>query len=281
MSFTPRDFELLSGLLKQRSGLVLSPDKMYLLESRLTPVARKRGLPGLTELVGELRTRPSEALVAEVTEAMTTNETFFFRDSTPFEALKTGIMPDMWLSRAKAKKLRIWCAAASTGQEPYSIAMIMKEAAQHWQGWSIEILATDLSTAALEKARQGMYSQFEVQRGLPIQLMMKYFVKVGEQWQVSPEIRSMVQFKQFNLLESMAAFGVFDVIFCRNVLIYFDPPTKTKVLEGMRRQLANDGSLFLGAAETVLGLTRQFKPSGTLRNVYVPAAEVAALAKTA
>jgi chemotaxis protein methyltransferase CheR len=271
VSLTPRDFELLAGLLKQRSGLVLSPEKTYLLESRLTPVARKRGLPGLMELVAEVRARPQEALLSEITEAMTTNESFFFRDATPFDILRQNILPDLWLTRASARRLRIWCAAASTGQEPYSIAMILKEHAAHWQGWQVEILGTDISSQALEKAKAGVYSQFEVQRGLPIAYLVKYFAKQGEAWQIAPEIRSMVQFKTFNLLEAMSGLGAFDVVFCRNVLIYFDPETKAKVLEAIRRQMSPDAHLFLGAAETVLGLTKSLKPARDLRGVYVPA----------
>jgi chemotaxis protein methyltransferase CheR len=277
-ALTPADFELLSSMLRSRSGLVLTPDKSYLLESRLTPIARKRGQSALSELVNEIRLRPSDALLSEITEAMTTNESFFFRDNTPFETLKTVLLPHFRTARATSKKLRIWCAAASTGQEPYSIAMILSELAAEWGSWSVEITGTDLSLAALEKAKNGLYSQFEVQRGLPIQMLMKYFNKTGENWQISQNLRNMIKYRPFNLLEPMAPLGQFDIIFCRNVLIYFDAPTKGQVLDAMRRQLADDGALFLGAAETVLGLTKSFKPAKDHRGLYQPVTTSVAMA---
>ncbi|MEX6724074.1 CheR family methyltransferase [Parapedomonas caeni] len=277
-ALTPQDFDLLSNLLKTRSGLVLGTEKTYLLESRLTPIARRRGLAGLPELVAQLRMRPSEELLVEITEAMTTNESFFFRDTVPFEVLKTHVLPQLKVARAATRRLRIWCAAASTGQEPYSIAMILNEQAAQWAGWNIEIIGTDLCKAALSKAQAGLYSQFEVQRGLPIQLLMKYFAKVGDQWQVSADIRNMVKYRTFNLLESMAGLGQFDIIFCRNVLIYFDAPTKAQVLDNLRRQMPADGSLFLGAAETVLGLTKALKPVREQRGLYIPVDSPMALA---
>lgn len=261
---------MLATLLKERSGLTLTSDKAYLLESRLTPVARRRGMSGLADLITALRTRPSADMTSEVIEAMTTNESFFFRDGTPFETLRKVILPRLQTTRAQKRSLRIWCAAASTGQEPMSIAMILDELAMQFAGWSIEMIGTDLSRNALSRAEAGVYSQFEVQRGLPIQQLMKYFEKDGEAWKVSPRLRGMVKYRQFNLLDSMASMGQFDIIFCRNVLIYFDPPTKGRVLEGLRGQLAADGSLFLGAAETVLGLTKAFRPVREHRGLYVP-----------
>lgn len=262
------DFELISGLLKQRSGLILPPDKVYLLESRLTPIAHKRGLETLDDLVQEIRTKKTEDLLIEVTEAMTTNESFFFRDNKPFDLFRDFVMPQLLESRAAKKKIRIWCAAASTGQEPYSLAIILKEMQAKLAGWDIEIIGTDLSQEVLEKAKIGLFSQFEVQRGLPIQMLIKYFNQVGEQWQISEEIRNMVKFRKFNLLDPYTLLGTFDVIFCRNVLIYFDQPTKTEVLERMRKLLPDDGTLFLGAAETVLGITDKFKPVQGQRGLY-------------
>lgn len=264
------DFDLLATTLKNRSGLVLGPEKMYLLESRLTPLARRRGLPGLVELVKEMRQRPTEELLSDITGAMTTNETFFFRDSLPFDTLRDHVLPALKEARSSVRKLRIWCAAASTGQEPYSIAMTFHENAPQWAGWNIEILGTDLSVEALAKAKSATYSQFEVQRGLPIKLMMRYFTKNGDSWQLTPEIQSMVKFKIFNLLDPMNSMGTFDIIFCRNVLIYFDAPTKSRVLEALHNQLASDGSLFLGAAETVLGLSKALRPVREWRGLYVP-----------
>jgi chemotaxis protein methyltransferase CheR len=264
------DFDLLALLLKEKSGLTLTPDKSYLLESRLTPVARRHQLTRLEELIGIIRTRPTPDLINEIVEAMTTNESFFFRDNTPFDILKTQILPRMKIKRAARKQLRIWCAAASTGQEPYSIAMILDEKAAEWAGWTIEIIGTDISKNALARAEAGLYSQFEVQRGLPIQLLMKYFEKDAESWRISAKLRSMIKFKHFNLLDSFATLGQFDIIFCRNVLIYFDAPTKGRVMDNMRKQLPEDGSLFLGAAETVLGLTKVFRPVREHRGLYIP-----------
>ena len=266
---TPLDYEFLRKLLKERSGLDLSADKQYLVESRLIPLARKAGLPGLAELVQKLK-GGAEALTSEVVEAMTTNETFFFRDKVPFDHLKATIMPELLQARAARRSLRIWCAASSTGQEPYSIAMCLKELGSALTGWRVEIVATDLSLGVLEKSRAGLFSQFEVQRGLPIQLLVKHFVQTGELWQLNADIRSMVQFRQLNLLQDFSHLGVFDIIFCRNVLIYFDQDTKTNVFSRLSRIMEPDGFLMLGAAETVVGLTEAFKPYPDRRGLYIP-----------
>lgn len=267
----PGDFEFLANFLKKSSGLVLGVDKMYLVESRLLPIARKRNQQDLTGLINEIRLGQNHALIQDVMEAMTTNESFFFRDKIPFDNLRNDVLPKFLTSRQSKKHLRIWSAAASTGQEPYSIAMIMKEMAASFPGWRIDILGTDISREVLEKARAGMYSQFEVQRGLPIQMLVKYFKQVGEMWQVDPAVRAMVQLKEGNLLSSYCGFGSFDIIFCRNVLIYFDLATKKDVLERMAKQMPDDGVLFLGAAETVLGLTRALVPVKGLRGLYAKA----------
>jgi chemotaxis protein methyltransferase CheR len=267
---TPLDYDFLRRLLKDRSGLVLSGDKEYLVESRLLPVARKMGLSSLSELVGKLRMPGSERVIVDVVEAMTTNESFFYRDKIPFDHFREGIVPALVKARASQRRLRIWCAAASTGQEPYSLAMIIREMASLLGGWRIDILATDLSIEVLEKAKAGVYSQFEVQRGLPIQMLVKYFTQNGETWQISSDIRGMVQYRSLNLLHDFSALGTFDVIFCRNVLIYFDQPTKVDVLERCAKILEPDGFLVLGAAETVVGLTEAFKPSTDRRGLYLP-----------
>ncbi len=277
----PLDYEFLRKLLKERSGLVLSGEKQYLVESRLLPVARKAALPTLAELVQKLKGPNAESLVAEVVEAMTTNETFFFRDKIPFEHFRDGIMPALLAARAAQRRLRIWCAAASTGQEPYSLAMSLKEMGRSLAGWHIEIVATDLASEVLEKAKAGIYSQFEVQRGLPIQLLIKYFRQIGDTWQVTPEIRAMVQFRPLNLLADFAHVGRFDVVFCRNVLIYFDQQTKIGVLERLARVVEPDGFLALGAAETVIGLTDHFKPLTDRRGIYRPNLEVLSKAQNA
>ena len=267
---TPLDYDYLRKLLKERSGLTLSADKQYLVESRLLPVARKVGVNGLSGLVQKLKEPGAESLTTEVVEAMTTNESFFFRDKIPFDLFRNEIMPALLAARAAQRSIRIWCAAASTGQEPYSLAMCLEEMAGKVAGWRIEILGTDLSTEVLEKAKTGIYSQFEVQRGLPIQLLVKYFSQVGETWQVSPELRAMVQYKPLNLLHSFSHLGTFDVVFCRNVLIYFDQQTKVEVLDRMARSLQPDGFLLLGAAETVVGLTDTFRPVPEQRGLYAP-----------
>ena len=267
---TPIDYDYLRNILKTRSGLVLGADKHYLVESRLLPVVRKAGLGDLATLVQKLKGADAEPLLVEVVEAMTTNETFFFRDRIPFDQFRESIMPALIAARARERRIRIWCAAASTGQEPYTLAICLKEMGKMLSGWQVEIIATDISTDALEKAKTGIYSQFEVQRGLPIMMLVKYFTQVGELWQLTPELRGMVQFKPYNLLHDLSRLGVFDVVFCRNVLIYFDQPTKVDVLDRMARVTAPDGFLALGAAETVVGLTDAFKPMADKRGLYAP-----------
>ncbi|MBX9709539.1 MAG: protein-glutamate O-methyltransferase CheR [Xanthobacteraceae bacterium] len=263
------EYDFLRKLLRERSGLVLSDDKQYLVESRLLPLARKSGIASLSELIAKMR-HGSDPLVADVVEAMTTNETFFFRDKIPFDHLKESIFPEMLKARAARKSLRIWCAAASTGQEPYSIAMILKNMGAAIAGWRIEIIATDLSNEVLEKCKAGIYSQFEVQRGLPIQMLVSYFKQVGEVWQINPDIRAMVQFRPLNLLQDFSSLGVLDIIFCRNVLIYFDQATKAAVFNNLLKANESDGYLFLGAAETVVGLTDTYRPCQQRRGVYLP-----------
>jgi chemotaxis protein methyltransferase CheR len=266
---TPLDFDFLRKMLRERSGLTLSPDKQYLAESRLLPLARKHKMADLADLMARLKAAPHAPLAAAVVEAMTTNESFFFRDKIPFEHFRNVILPAMLAARAREKRLRIWCNACSTGQEPYSLAMILDEHASRLAGWSVEILATDISNDVLARAKSGLYSQFEVQRGLPIQLLVKYFTQVGEQWQIAQSLRDKVTFKPFNLLSEFGALGQFDVIYCRNVLIYFDQETKIAVLNRLARVTPADGFLVLGAAETVVGLTGAFKPMRDHRGVYV------------
>jgi chemotaxis protein methyltransferase CheR len=266
---TPPDYEYLRKLLKDQSGLDLSADKQYLIESRLLPLARKSGLPGISELVQKMK-GGSASLVTQVVEAMTTNETFFFRDKVPFDHFRQLIMPEILKARASRKSVRIWCAAGSTGQEPYSLAMCLKEMGAALAGWRTEIIATDLSQEVLEKSKAGIYSQFEVQRGLPIQMLVKYFKQTGEFWQINADIRAMVQHRQLNLLHDFSQLGTFDVIFCRNVLIYFDQDTKINIFNRLHRATEPDGFLALGAAETVVGLTEAFKPYPERRGLYRP-----------
>ena len=267
---TPLDYEFLRKLLKERSGLDLSPDKQYLVESRLVPLARKASLAGISELVQKMKAGGAEALIAEVVEAMTTNETFFFRDKTPFDHLKDTMLPALLQARAARRTLRIWCAASSTGQEPYSIAMCLKGLGAATAGWKIDIVATDLSQGVLEKSKAGIFSQFEVQRGLPIQLLVKHFTQVGDMWQLNADIRSMVQHRQLNLLQDFSHLGTFDIIFCRNVLIYFDQDTKVGIFERLSKLVEGDGFLVLGAAESVVGISDAFKPYPERRGLYRP-----------
>jgi chemotaxis protein methyltransferase CheR len=264
------EYEYLRKLLKERSGLDLSADKQYLVESRLVPLARRSGIPGIPELVQKMKGGGAEALTSEVVEAMTTNETFFFRDKIPFDHLKQTVLPALIQARGTRRSLRIWSAASSTGQEPYSIAMCLKEAGEALAGWRIEIVATDLSQAVLEKSKAGIFSQFEVQRGLPIQMLVKYFTQTGEVWHLNADIRAMVQHRQFNLLQDFSFLGTFDVIFCRNVLIYFDQDTKAGIFDRLARMLDPEGVLVLGAAESVVGITNLFKPYPDRRGLYRP-----------
>ena len=267
---TPLDYDYVRKALKDRSGLILSADKQYLVESRLLPVARRAGLASLGELVQALRSSTADRLMTEVVEAMMTNESFFFRDKIPFEHFRATIMPALLATRANTRRIRIWCAAAATGQEPYSLAMCLKEMGNALAGWRIDILATDLSNEVLEKAKSGLYSQFEVQRGLPIQLLVKHFEQIGEMWRIAPAIRAMVDFRALNLMSDFSHLGMFDVVLCRNVLIYFDQETKIGVLERIARMTESDGYLVLGAAETVVGLTERFQLIADKRGLYAP-----------
>lgn len=265
------DFDIYRDLLKERSGLTLTPDKCYLLESRLNPVAKKWGYNSLDTMTIALQAVPDKKMVKDIVEAMTTNETSFFRDQGPFDRLKEIALPHMLKNRINHRRMRIWCAAASSGQEPYTIAMILKEMETQFFGWRTEILGTDISEDILARAREGLYTQFEVQRGLPIQLLMKYFTQDGEKWRIADSLRKTVTYQPFNLLDSMLSFGQFDIVFCRNVLIYFDEKTKADILNRIAKQLAPDGFLFLGGAETVIGITDAFKPLPGQRGLYVHA----------
>lgn len=265
---TPADLEFLGKFLKDRSGLVLVGDKTYLIESRLMPIARKHNMPSLAALMVQLRAG-SPSLEMEVVEAMTTNETFFFRDKIPFDLFTETMLPALIAQRAAQRRLRIWCAACSTGQEPYSLAMLLEEYGSKLAGWNIEILATDLSGEVLNKAKAGRFSQFEVQRGLPIQLLVKNFEQVGDLWELSQKIRSKVTFRPINLLRDFTPLGSFDIVFCRNVLIYFDETTKVDILNRLSGVVASDGFLVLGAAETVVGLCDRFKSVPDKRGMYI------------
>jgi chemotaxis protein methyltransferase CheR len=264
-------FNTLAQLVRDRSGLALDRDKEYLLETRLASVARKHNLASVEALAGALRGAPRADVVRDVVEAMTTNESFFFRDVGAFKTLRETILPRLIAARAARRELRIWCAACSSGQEPYSIAMILDEYRDRFAGWRVDLLATDLSTEMIGRCHSGLYSHFEVQRGLPVQYLTKFFKKEGDGWAIAPALRKAVEFRPFNLLDEPAGFGTFDIILCRNVLIYFDIDDKAKILDRLARHLAGDGALFLGGAETVLGITETLVPRADLAGVFVPA----------
>ena len=266
---SPFDYEYLCHFLKERSGLALAPDKEYLVENRLLPVARRHGRKTVAELIQMLKSPEAGNLKVEVTEAMMNNESYFFRDRVPFDRLADTVLPDLLRTRALRKKIRIWCAAASTGQEPYSVAMQL-DRREDLTGWRVEIVATDISGEAIERAKAGLYSQFEVQRGLPIQMLMQHFEQVAGQWRIAERLRQRIEFQTANLLTDFSRLGQFDVVFLRNVLIYFDRDTKLEVLARVREVMAPDGYLLLGAAETMVGLGDLFKMVPETRALYRP-----------
>jgi chemotaxis protein methyltransferase CheR len=272
------DFECIANLVKAGSGILLGKDKGYLVESRLPPVAHKHGFRTVEDLVAALRGSRRDVLAPDVIDAMTTNESFFFRDSRPFDLFKTKVLPELMQRRQSSRRLNIWCAAASTGQEPYSLAMILQEEAAKLAGWQCQILGTDISAEALARAKCGVYSQFEVQRGLSIQRLVAHFDKKDQAWQVKPEIKAKVQYRYFNLMLNAQALGKFDIVFCRNVLIYFDQPTKGRVLNSIASAMREDGVLFLGGAETVFGVTDTFKAVPGQHGTYAIAAPAVAAA---
>lgn len=252
---SPENYAFLQQEVYRESGIVLDQDKHYLLESRLMPVALTAKLASLDELCARLRARASFDLSRQVIEALTTNETLFFRDVAPFEALRLRLVPE--LLEKRPTKLAIWSAAASSGQEAYSIAMILKE--MNIIDRPLEILGTDLSERILDRAREAKYLQFEVNRGLPASYLMKYFKRHGLDWQLKDEIRAMVKFRRFDLRQSMAGLGTFDIVFCRNVLIYFDVETRTKIVNEIATVLNPGGYLLLGDAETTLSFQGKFE----------------------
>ena len=251
----------LAELVQGRSGIVVGADKQYLLESRLAPILRREAMADLDQLVRRLVMGGCKGLETDIIEAVATHETLFFRDTKPFEHLRTVGLPALLCQRPPGTKLRIWSAAASTGQEPYSIAMTLAECglgSRH----RAEILGTDVARAPLERAGQGLYTQYEVQRGLSVQRLLQHFTDEGQHWRAQADLRAQCRFRPWNLLDDPASLGRFDVVFCRNVLFYFDRPVRAQVLGMIRRQMAADGLLYLGAAETAAGLDDQFERDG-------------------
>ncbi len=245
-------FAELAAHIYARSGLTLGPEKLYLLETRLAPILRQEGLPDLWALAK--RIGRNEALSRAVVEAMTTNESLFFRDISPFHHLRDEAFPRLHRVRPAGQKLRIWSAAAANGQEAYSIGITAWEMPRLLEERGIEILGTDIATGPLERARSGLYTPFEVQRGLTGVQLARYFTRENDHWRAAAFLRAMTKFREWNLLTPLTPLGTFDIVFCRNVLIYFDPPTKARVLAAIRRQMAPDGLLYLGAAETTIGV---------------------------
>ncbi len=267
---SPEHFEGLSRFLLSRSGLSLTPDKTYLAEVRLNPVAKKHGYANAEELVVALSGFVSEQILNDVMEAMTTNESFFFRDEVPFDNFRNLILPYFHKARAATRRLRIWCAACSSGQEPYSLAMILDQMSGMFDGWLIDIVATDISQEMVGRAKSGEFTDFEVNRGLPADFRRSYFREQGAKWVISPALRTKVDFRVFNLLDDLTPLGRFDMVFCRNVLIYFEPDTKAKVLDRISKLMPDDGFLSLGAAETVVGVSDSFRLAETGRGLYRP-----------
>jgi chemotaxis protein methyltransferase CheR len=265
---TGNDFKYIADLLKSRSGLIITQDKIYLLETRLSAIIREHGLAGLPALIDSLRQPGAEALRDRVVDAMTTNETSFFRDSHPFDTLRKTVLPGLIERRAASRSLRIWSAACSTGQEPYSLAMTIRDHFPILAGWRVEIVATDISPRVLQRARSGIYSTFEVQRGLPIQMLIRHFDQVGNDWHIKDELKRTISFRPANLLEDFSALGMFDVVLCRNVLIYFDQDTKNRILRAIAGNMAADGALLLGGAESVFGICSAFASLPGLKGVY-------------
>ena len=254
-----RDFEYIRQLIRERSGIVLGDEKRYLVESRLAPVVQTHDLASLGEFVRQLRIRPFGSLHRQVVEAMTTNETSFFRDRHPFEVLRKNILPELIERRANVRQLRIWCAACSSGQEPYTIAMLLREHFPELATWSVQLLGTDLDTAILTRAREGRYSQLEVNRGLPAPFLVKFFEKTGSNWQIKRSVRDMVQMEQLNLTGTWPSMPTWDIVFMRNVLIYFGVDNKKLILGRVRQSMKSDGYLFLGGAETTMNLDLEFE----------------------
>ncbi|MBS0295632.1 MAG: protein-glutamate O-methyltransferase CheR [Proteobacteria bacterium] len=276
---TGAEFDHFCQAVKARSGLSLTAEKGYLVRSRLAPVARSEGLADVPALLAKLKAGAPEELMQRCVDAMATHESYFFRDGTPFEQLAQVVVPELVAARPAARSLRIWCAAASSGQEPYSVAMVLQELGGLLAGWRTEIVATDMSAPILRKARDGIYSDFEVRRGLSPERLGRWFSKVGEAWQVSPALKQMITFRPHNLLQGVAGLGTFDIILCRNVLIYFEVERKREILAQLATALAPDGRLFLGSAETVLGVSSVFEAAPEARGLYrrsqAPAAKIA------
>lgn len=259
MTVSDVEFDYVRQLLEKHSAIVLDDNKSYLIDARLSPLATEHGFGSVPDMLKELRTRSYGQLHKSVVEALTTNETSFFRDLAPFEALQKEVLPDVLERRKITRTLKIWCAACSSGQEPYSVAMSLLETVPELESWNVEILATDLNTAMVDRTEKGKYSQLEINRGLPAQLSLRYFKKKGMKYEAKPELRRMIRAKPMNLVEPWPPMGPFDIIFMRNVLIYFGTQHKRLIFERMLRAMKPDGYIFLGGAETTIGICEGFQ----------------------
>jgi chemotaxis protein methyltransferase CheR len=257
VSLSPGDFAFVSALVRRAASIVLAPGKEYLVEARLMPVARQVGAAGVAEFLAELQRRPDQAAERRIVDALTTNETSWFRDREPFTALTDVVLPELVRARARVRQLRLWSAASSSGQEAYSLAITLQESLP--PGWSYEIVGSDISTEMINRAEAAEYSQVEVNRGLPAAQLVQYFERAGAHWRIAPALRRNVSFRLLNLTAPLPAMAPFDVIFLRNVLIYFDVTTKKTVLGNVARLLRPDGWLFLGAAETTIGIDDNYE----------------------
>lgn len=264
---TPAEFRFLASFLKRRSGLALAVEKMASSETRLLPVARRYGLRTIGELMAALEAG-EEPVSAQVMQIMTTNDTLFFRDKRPFNQFHDSMLPALFDARQKSRTIRIWCAASAAGQEPYSLAMILDSLYPPRPDWQFEIWATDLSAEMIARGRAGLYSSAEVQNGLPTHLLAKYFERKNAYWEINARLRAMVRFSQFNLMHNYDALPRFDIVFCRNVLFYFDRAARQEVLLRLSETLADDGYLILGAAETMMGFEHIFEGLHDAPGVY-------------
>ena len=262
------DFDHFCRLVAERSGLVLGPEKAYLLKGRLESIVRAEGLADVAQLLARIKAAPAPALVDKCVDALATHESSFFRDGAPFELIKADLLPALLARRGPGRRLRIWCAACSSGQEPLSLAMAIHELAGPQAVRDIEILATDFSEPILAKARAGLYSDFEVRRGLSPERLQRWFRKEGDAWRADDRLSRMITYRGHNLLKGVAGLGTFDIILCRNVLIYFDATRKRLVLDDLAKALADDGALFLGSAETIMGLTSLLESAPGARGLY-------------
>ena len=266
---SPGEIEVIRLVVQARSGMLIDPDKTYRIETQLAPLVRREGFNDVSELVQAIQTKRDNALMWAVTEALTSSETCFFRDRAPFDQFREEILPELAARRGE-RPIRVWSAACATGQEPYSLAMLCEDEASKYPSLNVELFGSDVSERCIEKAQSGLYTQFEVQRGLPIRLLVRHFEKADEAWALSPRIRQMVRWRRVNLLADLRGLGQFDVIFCRNVISSFDSETARQVLEQLAAALPEDGRLVLGIDETIVGVTEALRPVSGRRGVYAP-----------